>query len=256
MASKSHGDYNDQTIRSRAYRDLAVRRPARWLATRRTAPSSLLRPTTSPWSLRRTRRASSCRRRVPIQAAPGFPMSRRRVHRLRRLAVRLMCPLRAMAAAPSRRRKSRPLATVSSARCRRGLQRYRIHLPARWQAERLYSRRGSGAPSSPDCATARGCSTPKTRASIASHWQGLPRLRPRRRGLQDHGPCLQSPGPREIYSAFAGVDGSAYLVGGVGVTFLADSHVILAPIRSGLGLRLGANIGYLKYTREPTWNPF
>jgi hypothetical protein len=65
---------------------------------------------------------------------------------------------------------------------------------------------------------------------------------------------LRAPG--EIYSAFAGVDGSAYLVGGVGVTFLADSHVILAPIRSGLGLRLGANIGYLKYTREPTWNPF
>jgi hypothetical protein len=65
---------------------------------------------------------------------------------------------------------------------------------------------------------------------------------------------LRSPG--EIYSAFAGIDGSAYLVGGVGVTFLADSHVILAPIRSGLGLRLGANLGYLKYTREPTWNPF
>jgi hypothetical protein len=65
---------------------------------------------------------------------------------------------------------------------------------------------------------------------------------------------LRAPG--EIYSAFAGVDGSVYLVGGVGVTFLADSHVILAPIRSGLGLRLGANIGYLKYTREPTWNPF
>jgi hypothetical protein len=65
---------------------------------------------------------------------------------------------------------------------------------------------------------------------------------------------LRSPG--EIYSAFVGFDGSAYLVGGVGVTFLADSHVILAPIRSGLGLRLGANIGYLKYTREPTWNPF
>ena len=65
---------------------------------------------------------------------------------------------------------------------------------------------------------------------------------------------LQSPG--DIYSTFAGVDGSAYLVGGVGVTFLARGHVILAPIRSGLGLRLGANIGYLKYTREPTWNPF
>ena len=57
-------------------------------------------------------------------------------------------------------------------------------------------------------------------------------------------------------STFAGVDGSAYLIGGVGVTFLARGHVILAPIRSGLGLRLGANVGYLKYTREPTWNPF
>ena len=65
---------------------------------------------------------------------------------------------------------------------------------------------------------------------------------------------LRSPG--EIYDTFGGVDGSAYLVGGVGVTFLARGHVILAPIRSGLGLRLGANIGYLKYTREPTWNPF
>jgi hypothetical protein len=65
---------------------------------------------------------------------------------------------------------------------------------------------------------------------------------------------LRSPG--EIFDTFAGVDGSAYLVGGVGVTFLARGHVILAPIRSGLGLRLGANVGYLKYTREPTWNPF
>ena len=62
--------------------------------------------------------------------------------------------------------------------------------------------------------------------------------------------------PEEIYQRFGGVDGSAYLVGGVGVTFLASSPVIVAPIRSGVGLRLGANIGYLKYTRRPTWNPF
>jgi len=65
---------------------------------------------------------------------------------------------------------------------------------------------------------------------------------------------LRSPG--EIFSTFPGVDGSAYLIGGVGVTFLARDHVVLAPIRSGIGLRLGANVGYLKYTREPTWNPF
>jgi hypothetical protein len=65
---------------------------------------------------------------------------------------------------------------------------------------------------------------------------------------------LYSPG--EIFNTYAGVDGSAYLIGGVGITFLARSHVRLAPIRSGVGLRLGANIGYLKYTRQPTWNPF
>jgi hypothetical protein len=65
---------------------------------------------------------------------------------------------------------------------------------------------------------------------------------------------LYSPG--EIFNTYPGVDGSAYLIGGVGITFLARSHVRLAPIRSGIGLRLGANVGYLKYTRQPTWNPF
>lgn len=62
--------------------------------------------------------------------------------------------------------------------------------------------------------------------------------------------------PSEIYRSYPGIDGSAYLVGGLGVTFLMRDDVVLAPIRSGVGLRLGANIGYLKYTREPTWNPF
>lgn len=60
----------------------------------------------------------------------------------------------------------------------------------------------------------------------------------------------------QIYNRFAGVDGSAYFVGGVGVTFQTYDNVVLAPIRSGVGIRLGANVGYLKYTRTPTWNPF
>ena len=62
--------------------------------------------------------------------------------------------------------------------------------------------------------------------------------------------------PEEMYQRFGGVDGSAYLVGGVGMTFQKSGPVIVAPIRSGVGLRFGANIGYLKYTRRPTWNPF
>jgi hypothetical protein len=62
--------------------------------------------------------------------------------------------------------------------------------------------------------------------------------------------------PSQIYERFAGIDGSAYLVGGVGITFQQHGDVILAPIRAGVGLRLGANVGYLKYTPSPTWNPF
>ncbi len=60
----------------------------------------------------------------------------------------------------------------------------------------------------------------------------------------------------QIYHRYAGVDGSAYFVGGIGITFQTYDDVVLAPIRSGVGLRLGANVGYLKYTRTPTWNPF
>lgn len=62
--------------------------------------------------------------------------------------------------------------------------------------------------------------------------------------------------PGMIYQTFGGVSGSAYLVGGVGVTFMKSDDVVLAPIRAGVGLRLGANLGYLKYSRAPTWNPF
>lgn len=62
--------------------------------------------------------------------------------------------------------------------------------------------------------------------------------------------------PSEIYRRFGGVDGSAYIVGGVGLTFQKNGGLVTAPIRTGIGLRLGANVGYLKYTRAPTWNPF
>ncbi len=62
--------------------------------------------------------------------------------------------------------------------------------------------------------------------------------------------------PHELYRAFTGVDGSAYVVGGVGLTLLKGGPVFMAPIRSGIGLRLGANLGYIRFTPEPTWNPF
>lgn len=61
--------------------------------------------------------------------------------------------------------------------------------------------------------------------------------------------------PSEIYTRFGGVEGSAYMVGGLSVQYQTYGNVTLAVIRSGVGLRLGANLGYLKYTRAPTWNP-
>jgi len=59
-----------------------------------------------------------------------------------------------------------------------------------------------------------------------------------------------------IYKRYVGINGSAYLVGGVGMTVLSNNDVFVVPIRSGIGARLGVNIGYLKFTDKPTWNPF
>ncbi len=62
--------------------------------------------------------------------------------------------------------------------------------------------------------------------------------------------------PGDLMRGFTGIDGSAYFVGGVGVTFLKGGDVLMAPIRSGLGFRIGANLGYIRFTPRPTWNPF
>jgi hypothetical protein len=59
-----------------------------------------------------------------------------------------------------------------------------------------------------------------------------------------------------IFDRFGGLDGSAYFIGGFGMTALTANDIVLVPIRSGVGLRLGANLGYLKFTQHPTWNPF
>jgi hypothetical protein len=59
-----------------------------------------------------------------------------------------------------------------------------------------------------------------------------------------------------IFERFGGINGSAYFIGGFGMTALVANNITVVPIRSGVGLRLGANLGYLKFTTQPTWNPF
>lgn len=62
--------------------------------------------------------------------------------------------------------------------------------------------------------------------------------------------------PDQIFQRFPGVDGSAYVLGGFGMNYQRVGDITLAPIRVGVGLRLGASVGYQSYTREQTINPF
>jgi hypothetical protein len=64
------------------------------------------------------------------------------------------------------------------------------------------------------------------------------------------------PSTGAIFRRYGGMDGSAYLVGGFGMTALVNEDVFVVPVRSGIGARLGLNVSYLKFTPTATWNPF
>jgi hypothetical protein len=68
--------------------------------------------------------------------------------------------------------------------------------------------------------------------------------------------CYDLQVPEAIYQRFPGIEGSAYFIGGLGVNYQKAGGVTLAPIRAGVGLRLGANVGYLAYTRQRNVLPF
>ena len=62
--------------------------------------------------------------------------------------------------------------------------------------------------------------------------------------------CYNLQYPDAIFRRYPGVEGSAYFVGGIGVNYQRADGVTLAPMRAGVGLRLGANVGYLAYSRH------
>ncbi|WP_426012996.1 DUF1134 domain-containing protein [Caulobacter sp. DWR2-3-1b2] len=68
--------------------------------------------------------------------------------------------------------------------------------------------------------------------------------------------CYNLQYPDAIFRRFPGVEGTAYLIGGLGVNYQRADTITLAPIRAGLGLRLGANVGYLAYSRQRNLIPF
>lgn len=60
----------------------------------------------------------------------------------------------------------------------------------------------------------------------------------------------------QVFQRFPGISGSAYVVGGLGMTAVGSGRIVVVPIRTGVGLRLGASVGYVKFTPTATWNPF
>ena len=60
----------------------------------------------------------------------------------------------------------------------------------------------------------------------------------------------------EIFNRFAAGEGQAYLVGGFNVSYLRRGDVVLIPVRMGVGLRLGINAGYMKFSKKQKLSPF
>jgi hypothetical protein len=60
----------------------------------------------------------------------------------------------------------------------------------------------------------------------------------------------------ELFQRFPAVEGDAYFIGGLTASYMRSGDKVLIPIRLGAGLRLGANLGYMKFSREQDWVPF
>ena len=67
--------------------------------------------------------------------------------------------------------------------------------------------------------------------------------------------CYNLQYPDAIYRRFPGVEGSAYLIAGMGVNYQRAEEIVLAPMRAGIGLGAGVNVGYLAYSRKRNWIP-
>ena len=68
--------------------------------------------------------------------------------------------------------------------------------------------------------------------------------------------CYNLQYPDAIFQRFPGVEGSIYFVAGIGVNYQSASDIVLAPMRTGVGLRAGASVGYLAYSRNAHLEPF
>lgn len=61
---------------------------------------------------------------------------------------------------------------------------------------------------------------------------------------------------QQLFERFPQAEGRAYFVGGFSASYLRRGDVVLIPVRLGVGWRLGANVGYMKFTEKAQWMPF
>jgi hypothetical protein len=61
---------------------------------------------------------------------------------------------------------------------------------------------------------------------------------------------------QDLYRRYPQAEGRAYFVGGFSATYLRRGSIVMIPIRLGVGVRLGANIGYMKFSEKSRWLPF
>ncbi|MBD8679247.1 DUF1134 domain-containing protein [Sphingomonas sp. CFBP 13720] len=61
---------------------------------------------------------------------------------------------------------------------------------------------------------------------------------------------------QELYRRFPAAEGRAYFVGGFSASYLRRGNTVLIPVRLGVGWRLGANVGYMRFSEKQKWLPF
>jgi len=61
---------------------------------------------------------------------------------------------------------------------------------------------------------------------------------------------------QDLYRRFPAAEGNAYVFGGFSATYLRRGNIVLIPIRLGVGMRLGVNAGYMKFSEKNRWLPF
>ena len=61
---------------------------------------------------------------------------------------------------------------------------------------------------------------------------------------------------QEIFRRYPEGEGHLYFVGGFSATYLRRGNIVLIPVRLGVGVRAGVNIGYMKFSEKARWLPF